>query len=58
MKGDLRQRKQAYIDSLKAEADYKLQQCDNKIQIALDEKGIIKLQLERELINIENTFLI
>lgn len=54
MKEDFKQRKQAYIDSLKAEADYKLQQCDSRIQIALDEKEIIKLQLERELIKIEN----
>lgn len=45
--------KQKYIENLKAEADYKLSMCDKKVQMALDEKELIKLQLERELLNIE-----
>lgn len=51
---DLLSQKQKYIDNLKAEADYKLAMCDLKVQMALDEKELIKLQLERELVNFEN----
>ena len=51
-----KQQKAAYIENLKAEADYKLSICDHKVQIALDEKEVIRLQLERELLNVELKF--
>lgn len=50
---DKKSRKEEYIENLKAEADYKLAMCDLKVQMALDEKELIKLQLERELYNLE-----
>lgn len=53
---DARQKKEWYINNLKAEADYKLHMCEQKVQIALDEKEVIRLQLERDIFNVENNF--